>query len=355
MPVLREVITRYKFEVDKKGVDKFERTMSGMRRNTGKLARMFGISLGVAGVAAMGRLGVSIERARFNMQRFSGLSTRQLNQQLKGVRGNLDAIRQGFGSKVTDKNFFTAGTQFFQAFGKGEEQMQAFRRTFELAAKLSLLTGQNVNALFSNITQGIESGNFGFLADIPGFTKTRIQNLQDQLNAIAPGGEFTSGIGRAQRLNAFLKNTGRSSAVINRNLGQIPDAVFEADRAAASIKKTMDDLAQTLTRLLVPALEKMNILLDKIVQTSDKAKRDGLISALEEPIRSAGKSAGLSKETMDASFLPARAAKRALSLIFNQNNTITASDPEGVAAEVAKQNQKLLQDASRQIVPTEDR
>ena len=82
MPVLREVVTRFKFETDKKGVNDFERTMKRLRGGTRRLAKLFGISLGVAGVIAMGKLGISIERARFNMGRLSGLTRKQLNKEL---------------------------------------------------------------------------------------------------------------------------------------------------------------------------------------------------------------------------------------------------------------------------------
>lgn len=353
MPTLREVTTRFKFETDKKGVDKFERTMKRMRGGTRRLAKLFGITLGVAGITAMGKLGVSIERARFNMERFSGVNTRQLNQQLKGVQVSLDAIRQGFGSKITDKNFFTAGTEFFKVFGKGEGQMEAFRRTFELAAKLSLLTGKNVDQLFSSITQGIESGNFGFLADIPGFTKTRIQNLQDQLNAIAPGGEFTSGIGRAQRLNAFLRNTGRSSGVINKNLRAIPDAVFEADQAAANFKKTMDNLAQSVTKLLVPALNKLNILLDKIVVTSDEVKKNGFIDAFGKPAIATARAIGVPEDVVKASVGASKLTRNILNAVFNIN--VTANGNQQIANEVEKVVSGVIKKASRELVQTEDR
>jgi len=354
MPVLREVVTRFKFETDKKGVDQFERTMRKMRSGTRRLAKLFGISLGVAGVTAMGKLGISIERARFNMERFTGLSTAQLEQQLLSVQRSLDQIRRGFGTKITGKDFFSAGTEFFQIFGRGEGKMESFKRTFELAAKLSLLTGKNVKDLFSSITQGIESGNFGFLADVPGFTKTRIQNLQDQLNAIAPGGEFTSGIGRAQRLNAFLRNTGRSSGVISRNLKAIPDAVFEADRAAASFKKTMDNLSESLTKLLVPALNKLNILLDKIVVTSDKAKKSGMFkSFIEDPAVAGGRAIGLPENVIKTSVEAGKLGRNILSAVFNIN--VTASGDDKIAGEVKRVVSGIVRDASREMVQTEDR
>lgn len=355
MPILREVITRFSFETDKKGVQNFERTMRRMTRGTKKLARLFGITLGAAGVLAMGKLGLSIERARFNMERFTGLNTQQLTKQLANVRGNLDAIKKGFGAKVTERNFFVAGSEFFKTFGKGEQQMAAFRQTFEAAAKLSLATGRNVNELFSSITAGIKSGDLGFLGDL-GVTEVQIQNLQDRLSAIDPGAAFTSAVGMGQRMNTVLGLLRARSGQINKELGQIPIDVLDADKAASKMQQTMDSLGRTLTKSMVPALQKLNQLLDKMVITSKKAEKIGIFGAfIEEPATKAAKAAGVPQGVMDVSRGVSTLGKRAISMIFQQTNHIKSTDPKLAADESAKATQKMLRDAQRELVPTEDR
>lgn len=352
MAVLREVTTRFKFDTDKKGVAKFERTMKGMTRRTRGLARMFGVTLGAAGVVAMGRLGFSVERAQFNMQRLAGMTKEQVNAQLEAVQKNLDGIKKGLGETVTGKNFFTAGAEFFRAFGKGEQQMAAFQQTFAVAAKLSLATGKNVNSLFASITQGIKSGDLGFLGDL-GITEVQIRNLQDQLGAIDPSAAFTSAVGMGQRMNTVLGIIQSRSGQINKELKDFPVAILEGEKAAAKMQQSMQNLAKTMQTLLVPVLKNLNILLDKLVETSKRAETQGagtLLTAAVPDILLPRKASELASRQPSKKTGPS-----AFSIIFNQTNNIKSTDTEGVGNEVAKQSQKMLQDANRDLPQTENR
>lgn len=339
MPVLREVITRFKFEPDKKGVDKVNRNIRNMKSGARGLARVFGVTLGAAGVFAMAKIGISMERARFNMQRFSGVTEKQVNAQLKSVKNNLDGIKKGLGAIVTDRNFFVAGSEFFKAFGKGEEQMSAFRATFEAAAKLSLATGKNVNSMFSEITQAIKSGDLGFLADF-GATEVEIRNLQDMLGAIDPSAPFTSAVGMGQRMDAVLGEIQKRSGKLNTELKKIPPPVLQADKAASKMQQTMQNLSRTLTDLMIPALEKINLLLDKIVGATEKAKISGPFGALvEEPVEAAAKAIGVPQGTIDLSKRINEANKKMLMAIFNRiKKTELTPTRDSIAARVFQPN-----------------
>ncbi len=381
MAILREVITRFKFDTDEAGVKKVQRNTARMKRGVRSLAKLFGIGLGITSVRAMFRMGTSLERAQFNVKRFSGLSLKKLTDQFDAINVRLNAIKKGAGIK-RDKDFFVSGAIFFKAFGKGEKQTREFGKTFEFAAKMSKITQRNVAEVFGDIVQGVRGGGFSFLSEIPGITDRRVQEIQDILGKIDPreiGGET----GRQRRLSRFFKEISKSSGVIDQNLKDVPKTMLGANNAADTFKGSMDKISSALTKKLVPALEKLNTLLDKFLNISQKIENKGFLSTLfKDPSQQVKKnlSPGGLEATSDTllnklrrgqidprrTIVPRSLVNRAKrmgplpggegSAIFKTTITINgATDPLATKREVKKGMKEIIKEAGRAFVQTEDR
>lgn len=353
MAVLREVITRFKFETDRAGARKVNRNITQMKRGVRGLTKLFGVTLGVATVRSLFKMGVSLDQARFNMQRFAGIDTTRMKQQFESIQASMNNIRKGAGGVLRLRDFFKSGAQFFQTFGKGEKQTKDFRRTFEFAAKLSAITGRNVHEIFQQITEGLEGGDFSILAEA-GFKKSDIQRIQDLLSEIDPG-EFGGDIARQMKLRKFLTEVAKSSGRINKDLSAVPDAVLKANKAAETFKDTIDKLAKLFTDQLVPAIENLNTglsTLNKLLDFKPKTRlpSPGLLGMLGPAGQVAQKAIAGAPTPLDTGI-----TGMARTIINNRFNINGAMDPEAVSRAVQKGMTESVKRAGRALIPTEDR
>ena len=366
MPVLREVVTRFKFEQDKKGVNKFNRTMRGMKNNVRGLAKLFGISLGLVAAKSLFNMGIAAEKARFDVKRLGGVSMKKLIGQFNAIKNSSKAL-----SGLREQDFFKSGAAFFKVFGGGEKQAKQFVRLFELAAKLSRLTNQNVTDVFKQLGQGIETGDFSFLNEIKGFDKTRIQNIKDELNIIAPQGEFLSGTRRAQKLNKLLNLTAGATRQIDNSLKNVPPAMIKSQKAAEKFKDTMDKLAVILTSEMVPALRELNKTLSQISKVVDFLSKSGVLKFLNKaekftnPLKfpfTINEEIGGRVRKIKESFKngspfreTARGAGRPTTVTIHNKFDIKGTDPAAISMEVRDIVEDVFRKASDSILPTEER
>ena len=146
-----------------------------------------------------------------------------------------------------------------------------------------------------------------------------------------------------------------------------------ADQAAKKTQDSTERFAESLNRTLIPVMEKLNVVLDKFVTTSESIEKKGFLGTLQESIRSLGRGAkeerskriedlrrgktitGLSKDVRAAKQLgPLPGGEK--SVIFNNTiNVNGAGDPVAVAKEVEKLQNETFNNALQNIVPTEDR
>lgn len=362
MPTLREVITRFKFETDKKGVDNVNRSIRGMKGGVGKLAKLFGVSLGVFSVRALFKMGIAADKARFNMQRLGGVDTKKLELSFENIQKRMDGIRKGSGELIKARDFFSAGAGFFKIFGRGSTQTKQFLKTFEFAAKLSAVTGENVSEMFQKIAGGIVSGDFSFLAEVPGFTRTRIQRITDILKEIDPG-EFGGDVGRQQKLAEFLREAGKASGQIDKDLRNIPDTMLEANRSATQFADTIERLGEIVSKQLVPVLKQVANLLTGVnnflgieLQTINEDTNKKTTTKTPSTVNSRVNKA------LFGNLVPeplARATDRineAIKQTIINNITINgATDPDAVARSVDKRLNEKFREAGRAIVQTEER
>lgn len=279
---LRDVVTRFRFDVDESGVRRFNSSMGSMRGGLRQLAGLFGVTLGIGGAAAVGKMGNSAERAEFQLRRLAGSDFSKFRNVLREVQHELDSIRGGASAIIRPKQFDEAAAGFTRVFGSGKPQMEAFQRIFSFAAKQAVLTGREVTEITKAIQDAVATGGFEELLDLPGFSQFRKQLLEFQQQAMDPG-EPGGQVAMANRMRAVTRIIGESTAQQNKDLKLVPEQLLRADAAGNKMQETLEKLGDTLMKSLVPALEKLTKLLDyvidRFVDVDKKAKNAGMTPA----------------------------------------------------------------------------
>lgn len=382
MPVLREVVTRFKFDTDEQGAKKVDRRINGMKRGIKGVAALLGVSLGVAGAKALFNLGQGTKRAEFALRNLAGAEFDPLRQRMEQIRQDLERVKTGAGQIFTEREFDIAAAGFVRVFGAGRKELALFDKIFRSAAKQSGITGQNVVTLVESLTNAVRTGDFSALLDFPGVDQAFIKQLED-INELFNLGEIggqTAVVRRQKVLSDLLVGFVDRQ---NKSLRSVPPELLKAQSAGKKLQDSIEDLAKRLNELLVPVLEKLNELLDKFVETSNKASKTGFFKAfVTDP--ATGFASQFSPESAAATMasivgqlrrgeidpsstlVPPAALKEARrlgplpggegSVTFNTTiNVNGAGDPAAVAREVEKSQTRVFQDARANVVPTEDR
>ncbi len=416
MPVLRDVITRFKFDTDRRGVKRFNETMSRMRGGLKGLGRLLGVVVGTIGVSAMFKMGQTALRAQFNLRRLVGTDFEPLRQTLRQIQEEMNGIQERSGDLIRAKDFDIAAAGFFKEFGRGKQQLETFREIFRFAAIEYANTGRNVVEIFAGLQRGLISGDFGELINLPKFDrlKKQIRDWQiQQIDPQEPGGGAALKIYR----RALLRIIRESAEEQKRTLGNVKlKPLVKADLIASQLKETMDNFAKAINSLLVPVLEKLNELLGIFVDKSREIEKKGLFGALVVDPAQKAVAPIMTKRTMPAinAFIeylrqgqrdlkrkreqavaqpppdtsqsdggqppertsqsngminkmidifshgqpPERTAQRGVEVTIGEvQNTfnIKSSDPREVASEVKRKFDNSIKDAASAIIPTEDR
>lgn len=360
MPVLREVITRFRFETDEAGVRRFNGRVAVMKRGLRTLAAAAGITLGVAGAFAARRFGLAAEQAQFQLERLAGTDISRFTAIFNRVSTSLDRIRAGASQIIRPRQFDEAAANFVRVFGTGRREVQAFERIFAFAARQSALTGENVVQITKSLQDAIASGGFDALLDIPGFDQKALKLLQFQQSLVpeVPGDQP-----RIQaRMQAILRIVEQSSAGQVRALKQVPEQLLSADRAANRMKETMENLGKVIADKLVPALNAIIKALDFITQKAGEAAKMAA-TAQGGALLSAGSTARFGGQGPLARLLaPAPAAEPTPGAVraggdTNINNTfnIRSTDPRSVAREVQRRQSDAMNEARASVPPVEER
>jgi hypothetical protein len=382
MPVIRELITLFGFEVDEKGANNVEKRVDGMKRGIGGLGKLLGVSLGIAGARAMFKIGQSAARAEFNMSRLADLSFEDLKTQFKGIQAELDIIKKGAGEVITKEQFDVAGASFFRVFGKGAAQLKTFNQLFTFAAKQAAITGQSVVDIFSEIQSGVQGGGFEGLLDIPGFDIFRKQLKEAHLELLDPG-EIGGRIGLENRLAFVIGIITEATEEQNTALEKVPENLFEMDKASAKTEDSFKKLAATINSLLVPAMEGLNSAIDsfnQLVEIGQQAKTPtGAAKAIARAVIPETDTEGTAKtligqmlrfsfgnkELDPDAYLAAPGLGRFLgnqpppeprgdTINVTNHIEIKSTDPREAGKEAVRAMQKTISSAKRSIIKTEE-
>lgn len=360
MTIIREVVTRFGFEVDEKGAKGIEKRVDGMKKGFGGLGKFIGVALAGTGAKALFGMGQSIDRARFSAERFSGIKLNKLQAEFRATQKELDSIKKGAGEIVTEKEFLVAAAGFTKVFGKGEKQFSTFKDIFAFAAKQASLTGQSVNSIFEQIQGGITGGGFDALLDVPGFDIFKKKMLEFQQQVIDPG-EPGGRIALANRLKAISQVITESSSEQEAALKTLPDNIFEADRAAAQTKNTFENLAGSINNVLVPAMKGLNVVMGRFNELIEIGKRsdsagDAVKNILNEIINPAEKPQ-IVAQTVAASVFPGSQQTTRAGDTISFTNTFHINDmPDGKAfgEQMISVFSNQISNAKKSIVKTEE-
>lgn len=372
MPVLREVITRFKFETDEQAARKVDKRVNKMKRGIGGIGKLLGVGLGIAGAKALFAFGQGATRAEFTLKNLAGVEFSPLRKSMNRIRDDLNLIREGAGAIFRERDFDIAAAGFVRTFGAGRKELELFDQIFRSSAKQSAITGKNVVELVQQLTQAVTSGDFSALLELPGIDQAFVKRLED-INELFNLGEIGGQSAIRQRSRALADALQTVSDQQNKSLKDIPQQLLLADQAAKKTQDSTERFAESLNRTLIPVMEKLNVVLDKFVTTSESIEKKGFLGTLQESIRSLGKGSkeerskriedlrrgktttGLSKDVRAAKQLgPLPGGEK--SVIFNNTiNVNGAGDPVAVAKEVEKIQNETFNNALQNIVPTEDR
>lgn len=354
MGVLRDLVTRFSFDVNKKDVNKYDKTIKGMSSKALKLGAVFGGAFTVKGLVESG---LSAERAVFNLKRLAGTDFSKLQNMLKQTRAELNGIKEGSGDLITDKNFNLSAANFIEEFGRGNDALKLFNTLLSFSSKQSALTGKNINEMMGALQQSIKTGDFSILKQLPEFDQVSI-NLFNELNKIFDPGELGGRIGlqqKSSKLSSFLKRA-ESSQV--KSLAKLPDSILEANRAAKNFQNTLDKTGKSFNKVVTPAVDYGSRQVQSFGDFVDEAESDSYLDAyLKRVLSKKGYDFVTGKSESETNEIVPAASGQINRAGFNINNTfnITTDDPRKAASIAVQKMNEEIRKARSQLVPTEER
>jgi len=360
MGVLRDLVTRFSFDVNKKDVNKYDKTVKGMTRQALKLGAIFGGAFTVKGLIGSG---IAAERAAFNLERLAETDFSKLQNMLKQTRAELNSIKKGSGNTFTDKNFNLGAAKFVEDFGHGNDALKLFNAILSSTSKIVTRTGGNINEMMGIFQEATKSGNFDFLKQFPEFDQVYV-NKRNRLNNIFDPGEFGGEIGLTQKTNIVMSLLKQIEASQIKSLKNLPDSILAANRAAKNFQNTLDKSGKSFNKVLVPitnffANEFKDI--GEFIEDIDKHGPSELLqialpkSAIES-LRNAGVLKGGAKNIVSDAPRPSASGRinRSGGTINNTFN-ITTDDPRKAASIAVQKMNEEIRKARNQLVHTEER
>ena len=224
--LLRDLLTRFSFEVDKKDVDKYDKTVGSMTKKALKLGAVFGGAFTVKSLFDAGR---TTAQTAENLKAVADTEFNNLQKGLSGVKQSLEETRKGASEILTDRSFNILGTDFINTFGNGKKELKSFLVLLESASKLALRTGKPLEEVFSGFKNATVSGDLSIFDNVSGIDRTKSQYLENILSSIDPN-ELGGGAGRNQKLNAISKFINKAKPTQDKTLNNLSDSVFNATK-----------------------------------------------------------------------------------------------------------------------------
>lgn len=357
--ILRELITRFGFEVSKKDVNKYESTVKGLTSRALKFAAIFGAAFSVKGLI---NAGLSAEQAKFNFEQLAGVNFSKFKNVLADIRKEMNSIREGSGQLFTDKNFFLASSSFVKDFGSGDDSLMTFKDILSSSAKLAAGRGMDVNKIVAAMQNGLNGGGFDFLKEFPEFTQVSV-NKANELNKIYDPGEFGHSIGIGQKMSSLRGFLNIVRGGQNQALRDMPDTLLKANQAAKEFENTMDKSGKSFNKVLVPVTNFLSKEAKHGGDFIDQVDKEGFVDTLLKTIFSdkgfnfiKGNSA--KKPSVNKVPVPTATGtiNRSPSTINITNHIkVVSDDPRKAAAITAQKIDDTFSDARHQLNKTEDR
>jgi len=283
MPVLREVVTRFKFETDEQATRKVDQRVNKMKRGISGIGKALGLAVGIAGAKALFSFGQSATRAEFTLKNLAGIEFTPLRKSMNKIREDLDLIREGAGAIFRERDFDMAAAGFVRTFGAGRKELELFDQIFRSAAKQSAVTGQNVVELVQQLTQAVSGGDFSALLNLPGIDQAFVKRTED-INELFNLGEIGGQSAINQRTRALVDALKLVSDQQDKSLKEVPAQLLLADRAAKKAQDSTEKLAESLNRTLIPVMQKLNQVLDHFVTTVQNVDQRGITGTIIDAV-----------------------------------------------------------------------
>lgn len=345
MPILRELISRFSFETDKKSVSEYNKQISGMQRSAIKLGSILGVSLG--GKALFG-MGVSALQAEENLKRLTtDIEFDTLNTHLSVMKERLDNIQEGSSNILREKTINVLASSFIKDFGAANKEIETFTSLLESAALQATITGVSVEEIFTSLVDAIKTGDFSGIVGIGGID-LRQQKIVEAVTAAKDPQELGGQIGRDIRTQAVLEMLGENITEQRRQAANISRELVSLKIATQSVKDSTDSVSETAAAAGIQAAEAA---FNAAKQTTEAVSKD------ERPVSEAIKGGLLDLFNLGVERIKQRREARNNNVEVNMPTTINvyeATDIEGIKRIVESEDDRRIDEARRQMIRTED-
>lgn len=291
--ILRNLVTRFSFETDQRGVEKFNKTLSGMRSGLKGFLGALGIGIGAREIYNLGK---TTQQAASDLQRLAGTDFGKFQAQLSRIRYELNTIRRGAGGLVRRKVFNTLATDFVREFGTGPKQIDTFKKLFEAAALQSGVSGKSVAELFSGYMETLKGGGLDSLRGLPGFNINKQKQLEFILNTTNPG-EPGGAIGREQRRKMLLDVLSTAKGAQEQNLKKLNPSLFNMALLARRTQDSADQLSEAANNAAAPVADVANKAASAVAKQITDVHKHGFLHSLREMFSGKGPVANFINES----------------------------------------------------------
>lgn len=187
MPPLTDLVTRFGFEVDKRGVSAFDTTIGGIKRSLVGLGGLLGVGFGVKQMIAFGKE-ASQAKVQFDLATMSmGDGANDVKDAIGEVGDNLGELKSLF--KELGAGERLSATFFADFENASQDSLEQFKSFARAATVVAFQMGTDVEQEFAKMVEAARSGNVDALKGLPGITEKEVDlfKLRAQIVGEAAG------------------------------------------------------------------------------------------------------------------------------------------------------------------------
>lgn len=282
---LQELVTVLGFDVDKKNLAGFDRTMAGIKKTALEVGAAMGLGFGVK---KMVDGAMAINQAEVRLRSTIAGTTKEERQQkydaitqaIEGSRKALAGLPIEF-NKIESVGKQAAAAFFSQYEDTGEKNIKVFQTLLETSGRLAVSTGEDFADSFNTVMAAAQSGSVDALKELPGITGRNAKQFEMLTGLI------NEAFG-ADTWDASAVNVGRVADLLDKVNKSMPardiiDAMprgFRASKEAAiDLRGAIENLGEKAMKALTPLIEGVATLADKFADATKNA--EGLLGVVK--------------------------------------------------------------------------
>jgi hypothetical protein len=290
--VVKEFVTRFSFETDRRGISRFNNTIGNMNRKILGLGAALGVTFGGKKMLDAAK---ELDRAANQARRF-GAPLSEANKFLGDLGATLDGFKSSIGAfdQATPLKAFTRFKQVTEGLPDMGVKFDEFFKTGLLLAK----AGQTpVDEMFENLATAMETGSLDFLKGVPGID-ARVRGSLEKIFQINAPGAFLNFLQRP----GFVKGM---FGVIRKEIPRLEKDTADVlaspsggvDELTTKFEAAATKLGDSLLKILKPAIDSLNEMMDIINNT--EGKEFPVLSKIAEMLGLIPKGASLAMDDID--------------------------------------------------------